>query len=142
MDSYRQLVLNNEIKIHNEELLYAMVQESGLGFPEVSGLCKYWGVHLRIFQHDEPVAFYRRRYNVQFKRLEENARAFLAVTQSETFQRLHNNLEKTRYDTQVAKQYHEAGPGLLEQFRIAGTLCRELLTAPESTDSDQADKTE
>ena len=127
MERYRDLIATGTYRVHNEEMLYAMMEES-VGLPRVrAGFPVHHGIHLRAFR-DTPVSVAEQRNRTDYlfaKVFETYDRGFLAAARDPRCREILERLSRIDYGA-IPRRYATAGPDLLRQFETVLALCREL----------------
>jgi hypothetical protein len=115
------------LRMHNEELLYRMMEESvGLPDPQAS-LATHHGIHLRAFHDRRPLSEQRARTDYVFDKIfERHYPAFLAAARSDRCVEIVRRLRRVECPPARRARYPAGGPAILQQFDNVLTLCDEL----------------
>jgi hypothetical protein len=134
MDRYRRQIANGSLRLNDEELLYAMMEES-VGLPAKRGnFVVHHGMHLRAFDRDaSPIAQQRTRTDYLFAKVfERYDRAFMECARTQGCAEILDRLSRISYPRGVAERSASCGPAALRQFETVVRLCRELKAEREA----------
>lgn len=125
---YREEIAAGRARIHNEELLYRLLEES-VGLPERRvPLNPHHGIHLRAFHRLRSLEEQRARTDYLFSKVfERYFEGFLAVARSDRCLEIIDRLSRIDSSPQRLALYEKGGPGLARQFRHAVSLCDQLI---------------
>jgi hypothetical protein len=128
MLQYREEIAAGTLRIHNEELLYRLLEET-VGLPERRvALNTHHGIHLRAFHRPRSLEAQRARTDYLFgKVFERYFEGFLEIARSERCVELVDRLSRIDSTPQRLERYPSGGPGLVRQFRHVLSLCDELI---------------
>lgn len=127
MERYRDRIASGTYRMHNEEMLYEMMEQS-VGLPRVPGKFPvHHGIHLRVFRRlTGSVAEQRQRPDYQFAKVfERYDEGFLAAARDPRCREILERLSRISYGA-TPQRYATAGPDLPRQFATVVALCREL----------------
>lgn len=127
MQRYRAEIAAGTLRMHNEELLYRMMEESvGLPDPEAS-LATHHGIHLRAFHTQRSLEQHRARTDYLFAKVfERHFETFLQAARAEACTEIVSRLGRIEYATRSARSF-EGGQAVGRQFGNVLSLCDDLL---------------
>jgi hypothetical protein len=116
------------LHMHNEELLYRMMEASfGLPDPQVS-LATHHGIHLRAFHTRAGLDEQRKRTDYLFAKVfERHCDAFLDAARSPACVEIVDRLRRIDHAPQRRRRYPAGGPAAVQQFDNVLWLCDALL---------------
>jgi hypothetical protein len=116
------------LRMHNEELLYRMMEETvGLPDPQAS-LATHHGIHLRAFHTRRTLAEERQRTDYLFaKTFERQFDAFLPAVRDEVCVDMVRRLRRIESPPARLARYPEGGPAILRQLENVLALCDGLM---------------
>ncbi len=126
---YREQLEVGSLHLHNEELLYRLLDES-LGLPERPAPLRttHHGIHLRALHRVRELAVQRARTDYLFRKdFEPHLDGFLAVARSGRCTELVERLGRIESSPERLARYAAGGPALTTQFRNVLSLCDDLL---------------
>jgi hypothetical protein len=128
MVHYREQLASGSLRLHNEALLYRLLDES-VGLPERPvALRTHHGIHLRALHRVRALAVQRARTDYFFgKDFEPHLDGFLAVARSTRCTELVERLARIESSPERVARYAAGGPALTTQFRNVLVLCDALL---------------
>ena len=127
MRHYRERIGSGNLRLHNEELLYQLLEET-VGLPEPVPLQTHHGIHLRALHRVRPLDVQRARTDYYFGLdFEPHLDRFLAVARSPRCAELVDRLARIPSSPQRLARYPNGGPALATQFRNVLALCDDLL---------------
>lgn len=128
MERYRERIAAGDIQLHNEEVLYRMMEES-VGLPQRPGtFTVHHGIHLGVFRLDDsPLAGQRARKDYLFEKVfVRYYKGFYDAARTELCSEIRDRLSRLSYPGHIPRRYANKGPQALQQFDTAIGLCREL----------------
>ncbi|MEO8601391.1 MAG: hypothetical protein ABI629_02330 [bacterium] len=128
MLDYREQIGAGTLRIHNEELLYRLLQDT-VGLPERPvALQTHHGIHLRALHRVRELAVQRARTDYFFRiDFEPHLDGFLAVARAPRCADLLERLSRIESTPQLLARYPKGGPAATSQFRNVLSLCDDLL---------------
>ena len=128
MQRRREEIAAGTLRMHNEELLYRMMEESfGLPDPQAS-LATHHGIHLRAFHTPGTLAEQRARSDYLFAKVfERHVDAFLDAARSPPCVEIVRRLRRVEQSPARRARYSSGGPAMVQQFDNVLALCDELL---------------
>jgi hypothetical protein len=131
----RAEIAAGRLRLHNEELLYRLL-ENTVGLPARRvPLNTHHGIHLRAFHRARSIEKQRARTDYLFDKVfARYCDGFLALARSERCREIVDRLSRIDSSPQRLERYPSAGPGLARQFRNVLALCDALIEERESSE--------
>ena len=128
MRLYREQLRTGALRMHNEDLLYRLLDET-VGLPEwPAPLRTHHGIHLRALHRVRSLEVQRARKDYLFRQdFESHVDGFLALARTERCAELVERLGRITSAPQRLERYAKGGPAALSQFRNTLSLCDDLL---------------
>lgn len=127
MRDYRAQIAAGTLRLHNEALLYRLLDET-VGLPAPVPLQTHHGIHLRALHRVRPLSVQRARTDYYFGiDFEPHLDRFLAVARSPRCLDLVARLARIASPPERLARYASGGPAALSQLRNALALCDDLL---------------
>ncbi|MGH7786847.1 MAG: hypothetical protein ACRERC_08265 [Candidatus Binatia bacterium] len=133
MRHYRAQIGSGALRMHNEELLYQLLEET-VGLPAPVPLQTHHGIHLRALHRERTLEVQRARTDYYFGLdFEPHLDRFLAVARSARCADLVDRVSRIASTPQRLDRYRSGGPALPMQFRNVLSLCDDLLAERAAT---------
>jgi hypothetical protein len=128
MREYREQLRSGSLRLHNEELLHRLLEDT-VGLPRRPvPLRTHHGIHLRALHQVRPLAVQRARQDYLFRQdFESHVDGFLALARTERCADLLDRLGRIASSPQRLERYGKGGPAALLQFRNTLSLCADVL---------------
>ena len=129
---YRREIAEGAVRMHNEELLHRVLEET-VGLPERSArLQTHHGIHVRAFHDRLDLKQQRERTDYSFRKIfEPYFEGFIELARTERCRDIIDRMSRIDSSPKRAAYYEFAGPALPRQFRHALEVCDELVEERE-----------